>query len=115
MTRHASRVDTTHADIRDALRAEYGRDAVLDTHGCGDDFPDLVLGLDGYTLLIECKTAVNKAGGFRRDKAASQLARARGWPGGPWLFVTSAEQALTAVREWRMGVAHAVTRDWRQV
>jgi Holliday junction resolvase len=96
---HAKRVDSTHAAIRDALRATYGKDAVLDTHAMGDDFPDLVLGAGGLTLLIECKTPTNKAGGYRADKAAAQLRRAAAWHGGPWLFVVSPEQALALVAQ----------------
>jgi Holliday junction resolvase len=95
--RRASKVDTTHVAIREALRQRYGAGAVLDTHGCGDDFPDLVVGVEGVTLLIECKTASNLRGGFRQDKAAKQLQRAAIWPGGPWLFVVGPEQAIAAV------------------
>jgi len=95
--RRASKVDTTHGAIRDALRARYGELAVMDTHTLGDDFPDLVLGVSGITVLVECKTPSNKRGGFRLDKAKSQLLRSAGWRGGPWLFVVSPEQAIEAV------------------
>jgi Holliday junction resolvase len=95
--RRASKTDTTHGAIREALRKQYGPHSVLDTHGLGDDFPDLVLGARGRTLFIECKTASNKRGGFRLDKATKQLARKHQWAGGPWLFVTSPEEAIAEV------------------
>jgi len=101
---HARRVDTTHASIRDALRRVYGADNVIDTHCLGDDFPDLVLGVAGQTVLIECKTATRKDGGVKPSKVSpGQRAFAAGWRGGPVVQATSAEQALSLVRAVLLG------------
>lgn len=53
--------------------------------GCG--FPDLVVGKNGITLLLEMKSK-----GERKRK--SQVAFADEWQGAPVLFAWSAEEAL---------------------
>ena len=49
------RTDSTHAPIRDHLRdraSELGLQAVIDTHGLGDGFPDIVVVLVNGTLVL---------------------------------------------------------------
>ena len=96
----ARRTDTTHAPIRDALRTVYGEVCVWDTHAFGSDFPDLVLGVRGRTILIEVKTNQNRARGVRYRKSATnaaQEARRAAWLGDAWLVVHDVPGALAAV------------------
>lgn len=98
--RRASRVDTTHAAIRDALR-KLGA-SVLDTHALGDSFPDLVVGFRGRTFLIECKwqrpTRGPYSGGSHKETAGQRRKR-EAWEGDEWLIATSPEQAVEAVSQ----------------
>lgn len=52
--RRAAKVDTTHGEIRDALRK--ASVVVHDSSMVGRGFPDFVCSYRGYTALIECKT-----------------------------------------------------------
>lgn len=52
--RRAAKVDTTHGEIRDALRT--AGVVVHDSSMVGRGFPDFVCSYRGYTALIECKT-----------------------------------------------------------
>jgi hypothetical protein len=52
--RRAAKVDTTHAEIRDALR-EAGC-SVFSCAAVGNGIPDLVCGYRGFTALVEAKT-----------------------------------------------------------
>lgn len=90
MARIAGRRDTTHAGIRDALRAAGW--SVYDAGGVGGSFPDLVVGAAGLTFLVECK-----AGGGQLS--AGQIKFARDWRGGPVIVARSAEDALAAISD----------------
>jgi hypothetical protein len=93
VSRYARRVDTTHADIRDALR-DIGA-VVHDTSALGDDFPDLVVGWRGRTLLVECKTPTRKDGGVKPSAISVGQRTARVlWQGDAWIVATSPEQAI---------------------
>lgn len=50
----AKRTDANHTAIRDALRAIPGV-SVADTSGAGDGFPDLAVGRERMTYLLEIK------------------------------------------------------------
>lgn len=88
--RHGRR-DTTHAPIRDELRAVGF--SVHDTADLGDDFPDLVAGYKGMTWLLECKSP-------GKDLRPGQVKARSAWRGGPWLKVESLADAL-----WQMQIA----------
>jgi hypothetical protein len=85
--RHGRR-DSTHAQIRDTLRA-----CGVTVHDCADlgsDFPDLVCGFRGATFLLEVK---GPSGRERPGQAAARLA----WRGGAWLVVRTVAEVLAAV------------------
>jgi Holliday junction resolvase len=84
--RHGRR-DSTHAEIRDELRALGA--TVADTGDMGRDFPDLVVGFCGRSFLVEAKSA-------KGDLSNGQSEFARGWRGSPVVVLRSREQA----REW---------------
>jgi len=68
----AKKVDNTHGQIRDHLRAVgWG---VFDSHDLGRDFADLVVARRGFTALVECKSG-------RKKLRPGQESFARWWPG----------------------------------
>ena len=87
MPRHGRR-DANHAAIREALRAVGV--SVFDTAALGDDFPDLVCGRHGATVLMEIKSPGSKE---RPGQASARLK----WRGGRWVVVRSVGEALAAV------------------
>lgn len=97
MSRYARRVDTTHAPIRDALLGCGW--SVHDTSRLGDDFPDLVVGAAGRTILVECKTPSRKDGGVKASAVSDgQREAQRLWRGDAWVVATSPEQAVSLVQ-----------------
>ena len=99
MSRWARRTDTTHAPIRKALRKVYGRENVFDSHRLGGDFPDLIVGAQGRTVLVENKTPTRLGGGVKGSAISEGQKRfARTWNGGPVVQATSPEQAVSAVQ-----------------
>ncbi len=81
------RRDSTHAEIRDELRALGA--SVRDTGDVGQNFPDLVVGLCGATFLVEAKAAKGKL-------SDGQSEFARTWRGSPVVVLRSRVEA----REW---------------
>jgi hypothetical protein len=74
--RRASRVDSTHAEVRDALR-ECGY-RVLDTSKY-PEFVDFLVRRHHKIYLVEAKTAQNTAGRIKKTKSQQRL-EAHGWP-----------------------------------
>lgn len=93
MSRYPRRVDTTHGPIKAALkRAGF---SVWDTAKQGDDGPDLVAGLRGATVLIECKTPTRKDGGYKPSSVTDgQRSFAASWRGGPYIIAAHPEVAV---------------------
>jgi hypothetical protein len=85
--RHGRR-DVNHAEIRDALLA--CGCSVRDTADLGDDFPDLVVGRQGRTYLLEVKAPKGK-------EREGQTEARTSWRGGPWKVVRSLAEALAVV------------------
>ncbi len=92
------RRDSTHAEVRDELRALGA--SVADTGDAGHDFPDLVVGVAGATFLVEVKAAKGKLSG-------GQSSFARTWRGSSVLVLRSREQA----REWLIRTRHELHRQ----
>jgi hypothetical protein len=92
--RYAAKTDTTHAEIRDALR-QLGWH-VIDTSKCGG-FVDLVVRRGESVYLIECKTPLSKAGRVEKTPGQQKLEDA-GWT---IHYLASVEQALDWARERR--------------
>ncbi len=84
MPRHGRR-DTTHAAVREGLRAMGA--IVYDTADVGGNFPDLVVGWRGTTFLLEVKSP----GGQLRPGQATAISR---WRGGHWMRVESTKDFL---------------------
>lgn len=84
--RYAARKDTTHASIVAALRGVGATVLILDRF-------DLLIHFRGRLFMIDCKTAVNKSGGFRKKPSQVELER-DGWP---LHYATTVEQALAVV------------------
>ena len=88
MARRAAKVDTTHGEIKNALRA--AGVVVFDTSSCARGYPDLHCAYrGGFTALVECKTG-------KRGLRESQRDFKRDWPG----VVIVASSGEEAVREF---------------
>ena len=79
--RRAAKVDLTHSEIRDALRA--AGVVVHDTSMVGRGFPDFACSYRGYQALVECKTDcrdLNEPQRKFRDKWEGTMIVARSGP-----------------------------------
>jgi hypothetical protein len=92
--RRAAKVDFNHAQIRDGLRQLPGC-TVKDTSNIGGGFPDLVVGLNGRTLLLEVKDGAKVPSA--RKLTAAQKNFVTNWTGSPIWVVESLEQAAAIV------------------
>lgn len=81
----ARKVDTTHGPVRSAFR-EVGA-TVIDTFRVGDDAPDMLVGWRGLTVAVEVKTG-------KKRETKGQQERREAWRGGPWLVVTTPDDAV---------------------
>ncbi len=93
--RRAARVDSTQAEIVDALRKAGASVWII-------GLPvDLIVGVAGATALVECKSLTGK----RKPKPARYTELQREfmatWRGGPVATLTDADSALTLVRTLR--------------
>ena len=53
--RYDKRTDDNHREVVDELRKTMPEASVFDASGCGNGFPDLVLGIAGRNYLFEIK------------------------------------------------------------
>lgn len=90
LKRHRS--DKSQMPIAKALR-KCGYKVVI-TSSIGDDFPDLVVGGGGVTVLMECKSEGEKL-------SDGQRVFAQEWRGGPVCAVWSSEQAIAIMQALR--------------
>lgn len=90
--RHGRR-DTTHKEVRDALRSIGA--TVVDTGDVGGSFPDLVVGYRGKTFLVEVK-------GPKTKVTDGQSAFAAEWRGAQVVVLRSGHEAIT----WLLGVTN---------
>jgi hypothetical protein len=94
--RRRGRVDENHTAIVDLLR---GLDClVISTAGVGDGFPDLVVGFQGVTHLIEIKDGDKSAS--RRRLTDDEKEWHATWRGEAVYIVESARDAEQLVRQW---------------
>jgi hypothetical protein len=92
--RTAARADDNQAAIVQALRdAGFSVD---DTSRVGKGFPDLVVGVNGKTLIMEIKNPSTRYG--RQGWSGRQEKWLSSWRGGPVALVTDVESALRAAR-----------------
>jgi Holliday junction resolvase len=93
MSRYARKVDSTHGAIRAALEA--AGFSVWDTHANGGNGPDLVAGLRGATVLVECKSPTRRDGGIKPSSLSDgQRSFATTWRGGPYIVATDPHVAV---------------------
>ena len=95
--RFRPRLDTTQKEIKAALEAIGYK--VISLAALGGEAPDLLVGGQGRTILIECKSprARHKHGPRENARMERQARFREQWPGGPIFQVFSAEQAIAAV------------------
>lgn len=88
------KVDANHATVVDALRS-HDNVSVFSTASIGKGIPDLVVGMDGWTVLVEVKVGRKKLNTFQR-------AWHKGWHGTPVVVLRSVDEAHTLVKNIRM-------------
>lgn len=69
---------------------------MVDTSGLGDGFPDLVIGVNGWTILMELKDGYKPPS--KRQLTPDQQRFHASWTGGPLCIVYDVQGALNAVR-----------------
>lgn len=92
--RRAARIDGNHRLIVRQLRSIPGC-TVADTSALGNGFPDLVVGFQGRTILIEVKDGRLKPSARRLTEAEHRFHEA--WTGGRLVIAENADQAVIAV------------------
>lgn len=90
--------DATHAEIAETLE-QFGW-SVKDTSKLGDDFPDMVIGKDGVTDLVEAKSRKGKLSDGQSDFAEK-------WRGRPVLVIKSRDEAV----KWATKELHERRRE----
>jgi Holliday junction resolvase len=92
--------DSNHDAVVKALR-QLGA-TVLETHALGDDAPDLVVGYQGVTALVELKSGDRVLGrqhvtvAVKRERLERQRAYLDAWAGGLAFIAETTEQVLQA-------------------
>lgn len=106
--RRRGRVDENHAAIVDLLRG-FGC-SVVSTAGVGDGFPDVVVGFQGVTHLIEIKNGKKSAS--RRKLTDDEKEWHATWQGDPVCIVESLRDAEELVRTWYRDAAKPGGDEW---
>ena len=91
-SRLAHRTDANHAQIARAF-SDLGC-SVFSTHTVGDGFPDLVVGCNGVTLLVEIKTETG-------DLTLAQRKFITNWQGNPVHIVCDTDDAVSLINRTR--------------
>ena len=91
--KRGGKTDGNHREIVNALR-DHGA-CIIDTSGHGGGFPDLIVGFNGMTFLVEIKNLKTQYGRAGLNKN-QQKWKAR-WTGGPYCIVTDIESAIRAI------------------
>ena len=100
MPRRAAKVDDNHALVVSALRAAGGASiTVVSLAAVGKGVPDLLVGLDGVTVLVEVKDG--RKAPSRRRLTPDQVAWFDAWQGLPVIVLHSPEQAAKWVARRR--------------
>jgi Holliday junction resolvase len=91
--RRANRIDANQNEIVDALRAA---GAVVRIISQGEGIPDLLVGYNGYTMLMEVKDG-NKAPSQRKLTEAEQKFFDE-WEGGLLVIVNNVQEAVDMLK-----------------
>jgi hypothetical protein len=99
--------DSTHDAIVAELR-QLGA-TVMETHALGENAPDLVVGFQGITALVELKNGAryHQTTATKRERLERQVAYLRAWRGGPAFVATSTEDVLAQFKAHRVDGWHA--------
>lgn len=116
MSRFARHKDTAHRPTVIALRAAGASVQALDIK----DGPDLLVGHDGHTVLMEVKTIAvrTEKDGYQRTrkgkKSNGQESWHSTWKGGPVHTVYGPQEALMALglEMWQIADLRTITKDW---
>ena len=106
--RRKGRLDENHAAIVDLLRG-FGC-SVISTAGVGDGFPDVLVGFQGVTHLIEIKDG-DKSPSRRRLTDDEREWHAT-WRGEAVYILESARDAEQLVRQWYRDAAKPGGDEW---
>jgi Holliday junction resolvase len=73
---------------------------VMETHALGDGAPDLVVGYQGVTALVELKNGAryHQTQREKRERLSQQAEYLAAWRGGPAFVATSTEDVLRWLR-----------------
>jgi len=88
------KVDQNHSDIVEVFRS-YPGVSVFSIAAVGDGVPDLVVGMDGWTILVEVKVG-------RKKLNALQVSWHDSWQGTPVVIIRSPGDVHSLVRNTRM-------------
>lgn len=98
MNKHRGSKDKNHDELSGVF-VEAGC-SVSDMATCGvDDFPDVIVGCIGLNHLVEYKNPETRYG--RSGLNAGQKVFARDWRGGKVWMVSTRDEALALVQNWR--------------
>lgn len=103
MRHYANRKDDSQADIVEALRKAGASVCIMD-HPL-----DLLVGIPGYTLLVECKMA--KKRGWKDEKTEKQKKFLQSWKG-QYAIVYTPDEALELIASYRRGQAGPYSLNW---
>lgn len=92
--RRAAKIDANQVEIVAALRAAGA--TVHSLAAVGNGMPDLLVGFNGATLLLEVKDGSKSPS--KRQLTEAQLVWHGSWAGGPTFIVTDVEGALRALK-----------------
>ena len=98
------RVDANQSEIVKALK-DAGA-SVIDTSGAGGGVPDLIIGINGVTILMEIKNPKTSYG--RKGLNKNQERWVLKWQGGVFCMVDSVEAALRAIHVFEPKKAEAL-------
>ena len=98
MTRFVKR-DANHGEIAQVLK-DHGF-SVYDAAHAGKGFPDLVVGIEGHTYLVEIKS------GPTEPLTPGQIEFAKNWRGSPVIVMRSKANAIS----WAANVRYALRRE----
>jgi len=89
-TKYARRIDTNHTQVVKKLR-ELGA-TVFDASRMGQGFPDLVIGINGKTVLVEIKS------GEEKKFTEAQLKFMENWKGSTVVRINDLESAERLIK-----------------
>jgi endogenous inhibitor of DNA gyrase (YacG/DUF329 family) len=91
--KYGAKKDANHDDVVSALKGVGA--CVIDMSNVGRGFPDLIVGFDGLTILVEVKNPKTSYG--RKGLNKNQVKWKEMWSGGAYCVVDSPDAALRAI------------------